>query len=170
MYGGTRPRLRNTFFRAVSLRFHHDPLGRARPIHAQRFNAERGARVLYVGDNPNTCLYEVQAFGFPATSVVIVPIELALQAVIDLRDPAERLRLGILATDIQINFRSSPGRRTDMQELGEVLASSGRVDGLLYESVAKPGATCLAIFEAGVAALGSKVEVNDPQNGLAERL
>jgi hypothetical protein len=59
---------------------------------------------------------------------------------------------------------------TDMQRLGEALAASRRVDGLKYESVARPGNPCLAIFEANAVALGSSVAVNDRPNGLADHL
>jgi hypothetical protein len=46
----SRP-LRNTFFRAMALRFHSDPLGKKRRINAQRFNITGGARVLYLGED-----------------------------------------------------------------------------------------------------------------------
>jgi RES domain-containing protein len=167
----SRP-LRNTYFRAMGLRHHADPLGRGRPIARQRFNVENGARILYVGDDPITCLHEVQAFGFPVTSIAIVPVQLELNAVLDLRDAALRHELAITEEDVAFNFRAEPrgSPPTDMERLGEALAASRRADGLLYESLARPGSACLAILEAGVAALGSTVAVRDPQNALAARL
>jgi len=74
----SRP-FRHTYFRAMRLRHHGDPLGKMRPIGRQRFNVGGGARVLYLGDDQVTCLHEVQAFGFPATSVAIVPVHLQLR-------------------------------------------------------------------------------------------
>lgn len=167
----TRP-FRHTFFRAMALRHHGDPLGKKRPINRQRFNVQSGARVLYVGNDQITCLYEVQAFGFPVTSIAIVPLQLQLSAVLDLRDAAVQKKLGLSFADIAVNFRSLPrgSAPTDMQNLGEALAASGRVDGILYASLARPGNACLAVLEASVAALGSVVEVNDPPNGLVDRL
>jgi len=164
----SRP-MRDIFFRSMRLVHHPDPLGRKRPIKAQRFNTKDGARVLYLGDDQTTCLHEVQAFGMPASSVAIVPVQLQLNAVLDLH--AVRSRLLVKTTDIELNFRrGSAAPPTDMQVLGEELSGSRVVDGLLYPSVARPGSTCLALFEAGVIALGSAVEVNDPANGLNDRL
>lgn len=164
----SRP-LRVTSFRALPLRYHANPLGRGRPIRRQRFNNANGARVLYVGDDQITCLHEVQAFGFPVSSLAIVPIELQLNAVLDLRDAAVQGALGITRADITMNFRPVP-HPTDMQVLGEELAASGIVDGLLYESVAVAGRTCVALFETNVGPLGSVVRVNDPANNLNDQL
>ena len=83
----SRPR-RDTYFRAMRLVFASDPLGRQRPIIAQRFNLDGGARVLYLADDQVTALHEAQAFGFPAVSIAIIPVQFDLRAVLDLRDPA----------------------------------------------------------------------------------
>ena len=103
----SRP-LRDTYFRAMGLRHHADPLGRGRPIARQRFNVENGARILYVGDDPITCLHEVQAFGFPVTSIAVVPVQLELNAVLDLRDAALRHALAITEEDVAFNSRAEP--------------------------------------------------------------
>jgi hypothetical protein len=42
---------RNTFFRAMLLRYVSDPLGKRRPINAQRFNIAGGARVRYPAED-----------------------------------------------------------------------------------------------------------------------
>jgi hypothetical protein len=168
----SRP-LRDTFFRAMGLRHGGDPLGRRRPIVNQRFNVAGGARVLYLGDDQVTCLHEVQAFGFPPAAVAIVPVQLQLRAVLDLRDTALVEALAITQADIAFNFRGlrAGSPPSDMQRLGEALAASGKVDGLLYESIARPGGSlCLAVFEAGVQALGSAVAVYDHVNHLVDRL
>jgi RES domain-containing protein len=167
----SRP-LRDTYFRAMALRHHGDPLGRKRPIARQRFNVAGGARVLYVGDDQITCLFEVQAFGFPVTSIAIVPVQFQLNAVLDLRDAALLNALAITPADVAFNFRSLPhgSGPSDMQRLGEAISVSKQVDGLLYESLARPGSTCLAVFEADAVSLGGVVAVNDAQNGLVDRL
>jgi hypothetical protein len=109
-----------------------------------------------------------QETGFPVTSVAIVPLQVDLKAVWDLRDPTLLSALKVTPTDVAFNFRSLPrgAGPTDMQRLGETLAASFRVDGLLYGSLARNGSTCLAIFEASLAALASPVEVNDPPDRL----
>ncbi len=50
------------------------------------------------------------------------------------------------------------------------MAASGRVDGLVFESIARPTNRNLAVFEAALARLGSSVEVNDPRAKLFDRL
>ena len=148
-----------------------DPLGKGRPIVRQRFNVASGARVLYLGDEIDTCLHETQAFAMEST-IAIVPVIVKLHAVLDLRDPHVRKGFGMTLADIRLNFRTVPmgSPPTDTQELGEALAFSRNVDGLLYESVARRGSACLAVFETCLAALGSSLEVQDPANALFDRL
>lgn len=163
---------RDTFFRAIRPKYFSDPLGRNRPINAQRFNFKNGARVLYLGEDQMTCLQEVQAFGFPSSSVTIVPVEVNLKAVVDLRDPNVRATLQLTVKELEFNFRtlgvgSAPALA---QELGETAAASGSIDGFLYESLALRGKTNLAVFESNLSPLGSSVAVNDPKNNLFEKL
>jgi hypothetical protein len=147
-------------------------LGKLRPISRQRFNVAGGARVLYLGDDPITCLYEAQALGFPAGSTTIVPVQYALNAVVDLTDPAVVRALRTTRSVLQFNFRSLPllSPPTDSQILGDAFAASGRIDGLLYESPARPGALDLAVIEAALVGLGSSLVVNDPANALRDSL
>lgn len=81
----SRP-FRHTFFRAMPLRYAQDPLGKRRPIVAQRFNVAGGARILYLAEDQVTCLHEIQAFGWPPSATVIIPVQFDLKAVVDLRD------------------------------------------------------------------------------------
>lgn len=60
--------------------------------------------------------------------------------------------------------------RAATQELGERAAALGHIDLFLYQSVALPGTTNLAVFEASLDALGSTVIVDDPVNKLFVRL
>src|SRR2546430_14517166 len=73
------------FVRATPLEFAKDPLGRNRPIVAQRFNVNGGARVLYLGDGPITSIREVQLFWWMQRSWAVVPIQFSLLAVVGLR-------------------------------------------------------------------------------------
>lgn len=167
----SRP-LKNLFYRAMLLKFARDPLGKHRPIRRNRFNIDNGARVLYLAQVIPTALQEVQAFGFPARAVAIVPVEVDLQAVVDLRDPVIQTSLQLTSRDLAMNFRAIPagGPRTETQELGECAATSGCVDGFLYESLAMPGSVNLAVFEDNLAPLKSSLIVDDPANTLHETL
>jgi hypothetical protein len=71
----------------MPLHYAGDPLGKRRPIVAQRFNLAGGARVLYLAEDQVTSLHEIQAFGWPPTATAVVPVQFDLKAVIDLRDP-----------------------------------------------------------------------------------
>lgn len=163
--------LRAVYFRAIPLRFASDPLGRKRPIAAQRFNLGGGARLLYLAEDQVTCLHEARLFGSPLIAVALIPIQVDLHAVVDLRDPAVQKILRTNATELAFNFRSlgksAPAAATQM--LGERVAASGRIDGLIYESPVHAGHTDLAVVESALGALGSAVVVDDPE-GVSDRL
>ncbi len=167
----SRPR-RDTYSRATLFIYGQDPLGKRRPIRAQRFNIAGGARVLYLGDDPITCVHEAQALGFPASAIAIVPVQFDLRSVVDLRDPTVQKILQTDSPEISFNFRSLPPSAGPAmtQVLGERVAASTRIDGLLYESPARPGYLALAIIEKALTALGSSLVVNDPNNKLSDRL
>jgi RES domain-containing protein len=165
----SRPR-RNTFFRAMALRFHLDPLGKKRPINAQRFNVAGGARVLYLGEDQMTCLQEAQALGWPAISTAIVPVQFDLKAIVDLRDPDVQRALQTNSAELAFNFRSLQPSSAPTQILGERCAASGRIDGLLYKSPALAGKVDLAVIEVALSILGSSLTVADPLNNLHDRL
>jgi RES domain-containing protein len=154
-------------FRAMKLRWAHDPLGKKRPIYAGRFNLKDGARVLYFGDTHATCLGEVQALGVPHFAVAVIPVQVQLQAVIDLRDTAT---LGLLQTaeaEWMLNFRLRPNP-TVSQALGEACARSGCIDGILYPSPARTGGLDLAVIEAAL--LPNALVVTDLASGLQDAL
>lgn len=167
----SRPK-RDLFYRAMLLKHAHDPLGKQRPIRANRFNVANGARVLYLAQTIDTALDEVQAFGFPARSVTIVPVQVDLQAVIDLRDANTLATLQLTTHDLSVNFRTiRPGAPLALtQELGECAAASGCVDGFIFESLARPGTANLAVFEADLRRLNSSLTVNGPANNLYDTL
>jgi RES domain-containing protein len=165
----SRP-LRDTFFRAMQLRYAQDPLGRRRIIVAQRFNVAGGARILYLAEDQITCLHETQAFGWPPSATVIIPIQFDLKAVVNLRDHNQQNSLHTDATELGLNFRSVASGPAPTQILGERCAASGRIDGLLFDSPAMPGKRNLAVLEAALAVLGSSLVVNDPTNNLSDTL
>jgi hypothetical protein len=165
----SRP-FRHTFFRAMPLRYAQDPLGKRRPIVAQRFNLRDGARVLYLGEDQIACLHEIQAFGWPPSATAMVPVQFDLKAVVDLRDPKVQMVLQTNSTEIMMNFRSITSGPAPTQLLGERCVASGRIDGLLFDSPAMPGKANLAVLEAALAVLGSSLAVNDPSNNLLDSL
>jgi RES domain-containing protein len=169
----SRP-FRQTFFRASRLRYRRDPLGRSRTIVENRFNVESGARVLYLSEQIGTCLEEIQAAGFPPFSVAIVPVQLDLKAVVDLRDPMILGALQLTPNDLAFNFRSLPpgSPPTDTQLLGERCSALNCVDGLLFPSFARrpPTGTNIAVIEATLPIRGYSIFVDDPGSNLRDRL
>jgi RES domain-containing protein len=171
----TRP-LRGTYFRASATQWVTDPLGKNRPIGRNRFNLAAGARILYTAEDQHTCLFELQAFAWPAQAISIVPVEFQLNSVVDLRDNKILQALQTDEMEISFNFRAvAPGSpATSTQELGEVVALSARIDGLLFPSFAVPAAfgvkQNLAIIEAGVSYLQSRVEAKDPMSNTQHKL
>ena len=166
----SRP-LRDVFYRAMLLKYGRDPLGKQRPIRRNRFNANKGSRILYLAQTLQTALAEVQAFGFPPHAVAIVPVQVDLQAVIDLHNVNTQATLQLSPVDLAINFRTARiGTTTPTQDLGECAAISGIVDGIIYESIAVPGAINLAVIEVNLSRLVSSVSVNDSANNLHDAL
>ena len=154
------------------LAFAADPWGKRRPIVVGRFNVARGARVLYLADDQVTALHEAQAFGFPAKSVAIVPVECELRAVVDLRDPAAQALLQTNDLELAENCRALPpgSRASPTQLLGEKISASLAIDGLIYDSPARRGHTNLALIEAALRVLGSTAAVNDSSIKLSDSL
>jgi hypothetical protein len=152
------------------LRHAADPLGKRRPIDAQRFNIAGRARILYLAEDHLSCLQEIQAFSWPATSTAIVPVQFDLKAVVDLRDPSTQSLLQSNSSELAFNSRSLIPGPAPTQSLGERCASFGRIDGLLFESPAVPGKAELAVIETALLVLGSSLTVVDPQNNLHDRL
>ena len=162
----SRP-FRDGLFRAMKLQWAGDPLGKRRPINAGRFNLKNGARVLYLGDTPATCLGEAQALGAPHFAVAVIPVQVQLQAVVDLGDPATLARLQTSEAEWMLNFRLRPNP-TASQAFGEACARSGCVDGILYPSPAQSGGLDLAVLEVALAP-GALV-VCDPASRLRDQL
>lgn len=170
----TRPH-GGTYFRATALRYAADPLGKKRPLvaAAQRFNRQGGSRILYLGDDHQSSMEEaIRGFSVPPRALTVVPVQVNLNALLDLRDPAVLTSLGTDASELARNFRplNATGQEAPSQALGEACSSSGLIDGLLYPSLALSGSTCLAVIEKALQPLGSSLSVNDPHSGLVDRL
>ncbi|MEW6364163.1 MAG: RES family NAD+ phosphorylase [Acidobacteriota bacterium] len=174
----SRP-LHTVYQRAMPHKYASDPLGKMRHIRPARFNlGDRishgklvpGARVLYLGDDAVTCLYEAQLVGLPARAVTVVPVECRLAAVVDLRLSRVQKLLRTTGAEVNANFRTFSPAHAPSQMLGETCSAIGRIDGLLYASSARPGHHNLAVFERALSLLHSMLIVSDPASGLSDRL
>jgi hypothetical protein len=161
------------FLRATPLAYAPDPLGRERgrssPLPAGRFNLRGGTRVLYLGETHQTCAAESQAVGGASFAIAIIPVQVKLAAVIDLRDAATLDALELAPRELALNFRLSRAP-TPTQLLGEACAECGAVDGIFYGSLTPAGGLCLAVLEANLRAGVTALVVSDFRTKLADQL
>ena len=89
----------------------------------------------------------------------------------DLRDPAVQRILHTDNAELSFNFRALglKAGAAATQMLGERVAASGGIDGLIYESPANTGHKNLAIIERALGLLGSFLVVNDAGGALERR-
>ncbi len=114
--------------------------------------------MLYLAEDQVTCLHEAQLFGSPIVSVALISVQFDLRAVVDLRAPAVQKILRTNNAELMFNFRSLPAKLgpAATQMLGEWIAASGRIDGLLYKSPAHAGHADLAIIEGALRGSGRR--------------
>jgi RES domain-containing protein len=170
----TRPRF-CSMVRAMPARYWRDPFAhrmkKARR-NWNRFNVKQGTRVLYLGDDYLTAAHETGVNLVPTWIVAFAPVRCSLQAVLDLTDPDIQAILQTDSNELGANFRAVPvaQRPTPTQSLGEALAREKQIDALWYESSARPGSRCLAVFVAALKPLGGTLEVFDPKSGVTKQL
>lgn len=163
----TRPK-NGIFYRASPATYTGDPLAKGRLLKAARYNLEP-TRALYLSSDFQTCLDETNAFAFP-TAITIFPVQVRLVAVLDVAAAAVLQILQTTTAELSANFRSSTSA-TPSQRLGELCAQSGRIDGLLFESVARQGGhKNLVVFESCLRALGSSIVCTNPLSGKPDGL
>ncbi len=160
---------------AMHAMYYTDPLAKKlKKAHIawSRFNVKKGARVLYLGDDYLTCAAETRVSSVPTWIVAFAPVLYDLQAVLDLTDAAVQGALHTFPAEIAANFRSVPlaSRPTPTQWLGEELAASAQIDAIYFDSAARPGHHCLAVFVDTLEPLGGKLEVFDPKAGVTASL
>jgi len=166
----SRPLHNRVYGRAIRFRHKDDLLGRGRRITDQRFNVAGGARILYLGHDYYIALQETQALGGVVLSAwVIFPVWVHLNAVVHLRDPKVQRLLQTDIVELTANFRALPSP-TPTQQLGEACRRHGRIDGLLFPSAINRKWTNLAVIEQGLYNLTSSIGVDDPDNGLSDKL
>jgi RES domain-containing protein len=161
--------LNETYFRAISLRYAAKPFRRRAQVIPGRYH--RTSWTLHLADSQITSVYEAQAFAFAAQQLAILPIHLHLKSVLDLRDETTLRTLGLTREELAANFRNLPaGTQTKTQALGEQCVASGRIDGILYPSLAYEPGTLLVVFVDNLKRLGSYLEFTDPPTGKKLRL
>ncbi len=166
----TRPRA-FSMVRAMPAQFWNDPLAKKKSRWPRaRYNDAHSAHVLYIGDDYETAAAETLVAIVPTWIVAFATVQCTLNAVLDLTDMAVWSALGTDAAELSFNFRSLPRGTpaTATQLLGEAAVKSGRFDGLLYESLARPGSQCVAVLLDNLGALGSNLAVHDLQQGISE--
>ena len=80
----------------------------------------------------------------PPAEVVLIGVMVIASRLLNVRDPEVQARLGTSAEEL-----ASPWKTVDdapTQRLGDLLASDGGFEGLIYESVQCPSHSCLVLF------------------------
>ena len=147
-----------TWFRAVRLRYWETRLSTEHSCAtSSRFSgasaASPGPRMLYLGENHQVVLYEVEAlFGpsgavvpNPAGSWVLMSLEIVLNCVVDLSIPAQQALIHTNDQELTGN-RSSEAGLAPTQRLGGALRALPGVEGAIFPSSKPGGGRNLFIF------------------------
>lgn len=138
-----------------------DPLAKGKPPNPGRYGT--AARIVYVARDPITALEEVQAFGLPLAHA-FVPLDVQLNAVVDVHDPRIVKALSITQADLRQNFRTAASP-TPTQLLGNACEAIGTIDAIAYRSLTKPKGECFAILVNSLLATKGSVVLTDPTVG-----
>lgn len=139
--------------------------------------ASSGYELLYLTENHLTALFEVEAlYGSPLTlvanptaSFTVVPIKIALNAVVDLTTPAHARILRTSLQELTGNWRSyaegtgcaeAHRGRAPTQELGRALYDRGDISGFVAFSAKLPEYRVMGIFPERLLKLDSWIEYN----------
>lgn len=108
-----------------------------------RFHRLGDGDTTYAGATPQTSEKEIQANlqgEFVPEAWRMMPVELALERAVDLRDRSVRRRLAVKKRELM-----HPKRLERAQQLGRRMRQQG-VQGIVYESVRDPGQTNVVVF------------------------
>lgn len=108
-----------------------------------RFHGLGDGDTTYAGETPETSEKEIKANlkgEFVPEAWRIMPVELALERAVDLRDRSVRRRLAVKKKEIL-----HPNRPERAQQLGRRMRRHG-VQGIVYDSVRDPGRTNVVVF------------------------
>lgn len=148
------------------------------PLAGARFTPKGGAPALYVAEDYDTAVRESLQLGFPVrllprkgwkSALVLFTIDVNLQVVLDVTDPAVRTLPGTTPAELGSAWRHRRrGGVAPTHALGRALASVGRFQALRFPSTKGTG-WCLMILTAAIAA-PAYVRIFDPDGRLVERL
>jgi RES domain-containing protein len=178
-------------FRAVHLR-HFAIFAAARPLHAapggvagSRYVLPHGPAALYTAFGADTAHREgnqvfyqaaaapagpalLRAGGLRPYAVVMLGLHVRVTRLLDLRDPAIRLPLGVQAdAELLAPWRGVPNAPTQM--LGDTVFNDGYFEGIIHPSAQNLGHDCLVLFPDRLLAT-SGVDFFDATTALAAHL
>jgi RES domain-containing protein len=178
-------------FRSIHLR-HFSNFATARPLHCtgggaagSRYVPPNGPPALYTSLDPGTAYREgnqlfyltsalpvgqalVRAGGLRPNPVVLIAVHVRVARLLDLRDPATRNHLGILAdAELLAPWLGVPNAPT--QVLGQTVFDDGQFEGIVFPSAQNPGHDCLILFRGRLLAT-SRIHFLDAAAGLAAQL
>lgn len=121
-----------------------------------RYNKKGVFAALYLADSPAAALAEVQMLKFTDNRLagvkgppkVLVSVDYALRAVLDLRQPEVLEALGATTDELRAEWllRQQSGAQVPTQELGEAAYALGTVEALWAPSARLEGASNLVVF------------------------
>jgi RES domain-containing protein len=152
--------IRGVWFRAIEPRHAATPLQTSQSVkNRSRFSPGPAAaspfEILYLAENPTTALFEVRAvLGLSTHPVVnpdrtknaIVDVQVKLQSVADLTDPAQLKLLDVSIQELTGNWNSYLAGDAPTQRLGAALFATKRVEGFLATSAPASSNRNLIVF------------------------
>jgi RES domain-containing protein len=178
-------------FRSIHLR-HFSNFATVRPLHCagggavgSRYVPPNGPPALYTSLDPHTAFREgnqlfyqtsalpggqalVRAGGLRPHPVALIAVHVRVSRLLDLRDPATRNHLGILAdAELLAPWLGLPNAPT--QVLGQTIFNDGQFEGIVFPSAQSPGHDCLMLFRDRLLTT-SRIHFFDTASGLAAQL
>lgn len=145
-----------------------------------RYTPKGGPAGLYLADHPPTAFAEIRHLGFSLDlrePVTLVYVRVHVSALLDLRLPAIRRRLGVRRDDLtgewaeeQVAYLNGGGAPMPLtQAIAAAAHLAQDIRGILYPSARLRGATCVVIFPDRLGR-GDVVESHDSTGRLRQRL
>ena len=171
-------------YRIIEELWRHDPLSAIGAVeNGGRYNAPRAFPVLYTAASRITALRETQALfdtadgkltDAPRNPELLLTLEIALHAVLDLTQPDICAQLGTSREEL---VSATPSRfilnarekTTPTQDLGAACYASERVSALKVPSAAHPDGYCLDIFPDRLFT-GEHVRIRDEHHRLRDEI
>lgn len=171
-------------YRIIEERWRHDPLSTIGAFeNGGRFNPPRTFPVLYTAGSRITALRETQALfdtadgrlaDVPRNPELVLTLEIALHAVLDLPHPGLCAQLGTSREELMSATPSrfilnARGRTTPTQDFGATCYASERISALKVPSAAHSDGYCLDIFPDRLFT-GEHVRIRDEHRRLRDEI